>query len=245
MIRGIIYWIMASIVTFVWTFAALAVYPFVPRRQNFMHHNVHWWARFLLRFFCGVRIELNGLEQIDRSRAYIVVSNHRSYTDILVGNASLPIQFRWLAKKSLFRIPVLGFAMRAAGYIPVIRERAVSAFRSLHRTADVLGTGASVWIYPEGTRTPETELRAFKRGAFILAKDTGMPLLPVVLANTDRIFIKTFVIRPQLVRVSVLEPVSYCDFEQAGRSEREALELLMETVRDRIQGCYDGLVSGS
>jgi 1-acyl-sn-glycerol-3-phosphate acyltransferase len=193
---------------------------------------------------CGVRIEAEGLERIDRSRAYVIISNHRSYTDILVGNASIPVQFRWLSKKSLFKIPVIGLAMRGAGYIPIERERAVSASRSLGMSAETLKSGASVWIFPEGTRTPEKTLGRFKRGAFELARKAECPLLPVVFIGTDDIFERPLKITPRVVRVAVLDPLSFGDVDE-GLEERVRERLLMEKARDLMQRSYDARVSRS
>ena len=243
MIRGLLYWFFGAIITLLWGISAFSIYPFCRQRHNFLHNNIHWWSRFLLWTFCGVRLEVEGLEHIDKNRAYIIISNHRSYTDILMGNASMPIQFRWLAKESLFKIPLIGLAMRFAGYVPIVRERAISASRSLERTAEVLRSGVSVWIFPEGTRTPEEKLRRFKRGAFQLSLETGVPLLPVVLVNSDRIFHKTLVIRPQHVQVAVLEPISCTDFKREGISDREVVERLMEAVRDIMQRSYNARVA--
>jgi 1-acyl-sn-glycerol-3-phosphate acyltransferase len=245
MIRGLLYWFVGCFVSLVWGIVIFILYPFMPRRHDFIHNNIRWWARFLLRVLCGATIEVHGLEKIDRNVHYIIVSNHRSYTDIMVGNASLPIQFRWLAKKSLFKIPLFGLAMRFAGYIPIVREHALSATRSLETSAEVLRASASVWIFPEGTRTPELKLRKFKRGAFQLALTTGLPILPVVMTGTDRIFEKPYKIRKQSIRVHVHEPLSSTDFKQENLSDREKMNKLMEAVRDTMQRSYDASVSRS
>lgn len=247
MIRGMLYWFIGGIVSLVWGISIFSIYPFMPRhrRHDFIHNNVRWWALFLLRVLCGAKIDVHGLENIDRDSHYIIVSNHRSYVDIMVGNASLPIQFRWLAKQSLFSIPLFGQVMYLAGYIPIVREHALSAIRSLERSSDVLSTEASVWIFPEGTRTPELKLRKFKRGAFQLAQKTGIPILPVVMAGTDRIFEKPCKISRQNIHVHVHEPLSYADFELEGLSQRERMNKLMEAVRDTLQRSYDASVSRS
>ena len=106
-----------------------------------------------------------------------------------------------------------------------------------------LNAGASVWIFPEGTRTPQDRLRRFKRGAFELSRVTGAPLLPVVLVNTDRIFQSPLVIRPQRVQVVVLKPVTFSEFKKRGVGEREAVAQLMEAVRDTMQRTYDARAS--
>ncbi len=245
MIRGLFYWFIGSLASFLWGIILFITSPFIRRREEFFHNGVRLWATFLLRILCGVRFDVQGLENLDKGRSYIIVSNHRSYTDILVGNATLPIQFRWLAKKSLFKIPIIGWAMHFAGYIPIVRERAVSASRSLQRTANVLRSDISVWIFPEGTRTPELKLGAFKRGAFRLARETDTPLLPVVFSGTDKIFIKPYRIKPQEVRVRVLQPINPQEYGQDGVNERAVEGQLMETAREIIQRSYDACASRS
>lgn len=245
MIRGLFYWFIGSLISFLWGIGLFVTVPFIRRREEFFNNNVRLWANFLLRVFCGVRFDVQGLENIQEGKSYIIVSNHRSYTDVLVGNATLPIQFRWFAKKSLFKIPIIGWAMRFAGYIPVVRERPVSASRSLHRTADVLRSGVSVWIFPEGTRTPEMKLGAFKRGAFWLARETGTPLLPVVAAGTDRIFVKPYRVKPQQVKVRVLQPIDPQEYRQSGLNERAVEGQLMDAAREIIQRSFDACASRS
>ena len=245
MIRGLFYWFIGSLTSFLWGIVLFATIPFIKRREDFFHNNVRLWATFLLRMLCGVRFDVQGLENLDKGRSYIIVSNHRSYTDILMGNAALPIQFRWLAKKSLFKIPFIGWAMYFAGYIPIVRERAMSASRSLLTTAAVLRSGVSVWIFPEGTRTPELKLGTFKRGAFRLARETGICLLPVVFAGTDKIFIKPYRIKPQTVSIRFLQPIDPKEFGKDEVNKRAVEGQLMEAARDIIQGSYDACTSQS
>jgi 1-acyl-sn-glycerol-3-phosphate acyltransferase len=199
----------------------------------------------LVKLFYGTDIQLIGSEKIDPDGNYIIVSNHRSYTDILVSSAAIPLQFRWLAKRSLFKIPVIGGAMRIAGYISIEREKFLSASRSLDRVKEVLEDGKSVWIFPEGTRTPEAELRRFKRGAFMLAKESEVPLLPVVLVNTDKIFSRPFIIKPTSVKVIVLDPVYYREFRKNSIDERSAMEKMMYHMRQIIQSIYNSYATRS
>jgi len=244
MIRGLLYWIAGLLLTLVLSIVVFLLFPFLKKGSGLPHRISRVWARIAFGFLCGVKLAVTGLERIEPGCNYIIVSNHRSYTDIFTASWSIPLDFRWLAKSSLFRIPLLGLAMRLCGYIPVERERSVSALKSLDKTKDTLLKGKSVWIFPEGTRTPEKELGKFKRGAFILAKDTGIPLLPVVLANTDRVFLRPLVIRPRLVRVLVLPPVYYSDFSKSGTGgERETIQKLSAHIRGIIQTGYDSHAS--
>ncbi len=245
MIRGFLYWFVGGLITFVWAIFIFICYPFLHNRENFIHTNIHQWSKLLLKFLCGVSIEITGEEHVDPQGTYIIVSNHRSYTDILVGGAAMPLQFRWLAKESLFKIPLIGFAMRGAGYISIVRERSMAASKSLGKVAEVLKKGISVWIFPEGTRTPEERLRSFKRGAFVVAQQTGVPLLPVVLVHTDEIFQRPYVIKGTRTKFIVKKPVYYGDFRKKGTGDREALDRMMRSVRELIQTEYNANVTQS
>jgi 1-acyl-sn-glycerol-3-phosphate acyltransferase len=240
MIRGVLYWIFGTIFTVLVAFFFYLLYPFLRLYPDFPHLIVNFWARGLLNFFCGSGIEISGWENVDLSRNYIIVSNHRSHMDILLANAAVGLQFRWLSKSSLFKIPVFGWAMKIAGYVSVERGKYMSASRSLENVKKVLENGKSIWIFPEGTRTPQDKLRRFKRGAFLLAKETGKPVLPVILVHTDKIFYRTHIIKPQTVKVIICKPVYYEDFQNGKISEREVMGKMIQKVKDLIQEKYDG-----
>jgi 1-acyl-sn-glycerol-3-phosphate acyltransferase len=239
MIRGVIYWIFGTIFTVLVCVFFYLLIPFSLLNPNFPHLIINFWAKGLLNFFCGSGIEISGWENIDPSRNYIIVSNHRSHMDICLANASIGLQFRWLAKSSLFKIPGFGGAMKIAGYVSVERGKYISAIRSLNNVKRVLEEGKSVWIFPEGTRTPDDKLGRFKKGAFLLAKETGKPILPVILVNTDKIFYRTHIIKPQIVKVIICRPVYYKDFEKATGSEREVMDNMLQSVKNLIQDTYD------
>jgi 1-acyl-sn-glycerol-3-phosphate acyltransferase len=240
MIRGIAYWTLGILLTVLMFIFTLATIPFHRRRVNdYVHNMVRRWTTILLRCLLGVRVTRIGEERIDPERAYIIVSNHRSYTDILIGCSVMPLQFRWLAKESLFRIPLIGLGMRWAGYVPIVRERSRAASRSLGEIRRVLESGRSVWIFPEGTRTRRAELGRFKRGAFLVALETGVPILPVTLVHSDRIFVRPLVVGGRDVLVEYHEPVTPPRAGgTGGRVAREDEEKLKERIREIIQTSY-------
>jgi 1-acyl-sn-glycerol-3-phosphate acyltransferase len=243
MIRGLLYWSGGLLLTLLLMIPFYLLLPLYKKYPDLPHRYIGFWARLIVRVFYGSHIELSGQEHIEPGQQYIIVSNHRSYTDILFAHASVRLQFRWLAKTSLFRIPLFGSSMKVAGYIPVERTKYISASRSLEQVKEVLSKGRSVWIFPEGTRTPRDELGKFKRGAFLIAKETGSPLLPVVLVNTDLIFTRPYVIKPKSVKVEVLSPVTYSDFTGKGMSEREIMEACARYIRNKIQLQYNAHVT--
>lgn len=142
------------------------------------------WARAWL-WAAGCRLEVRGAENIDRSRPHIVVANHLSVLDIMTCFVAIPLPIRYLAKRELFKIPILAPAMRAVGIVEVDRSGRTAAIQSVNRqSAPVIGRGHSLIIYPEGTRSREGTLRDFKKGAFTMAVTTGMPVLPVTIHGT-------------------------------------------------------------
>jgi 1-acyl-sn-glycerol-3-phosphate acyltransferase len=147
---------------------------------------VRGWG-ILFAFATGTRMDVEGLEHIDRSASYVVVSNHLSNLDPPLHIATLPIPIRFLAKKELFRIPIFGRAMRSVGMIETDRQAHASAHRAINaRVARAVGLGKSLIIYPEGHRSRDAEMQPFKKGAFRIAVDVGLPILPVAIAGTER-----------------------------------------------------------
>lgn len=138
-------------------------------------------------FATRTRIQVEGGEGLDRDQAYVFVSNHLSNLDPPLHVAKLPVPIRFLAKKELFRIPVFGRAMKAVGMIETDREAHASAHRAINvQVARVIEMGKSLIIYPEGHRSRDGTLQPFKKGAFRIAIDNQMPVVPVTIAGTER-----------------------------------------------------------
>ena len=200
-------------------FAAL-----VPPRGDWFLRFARGWARSILAV-AGISVRVLHRDRSQKGKSVVVVANHESFCDILVLLATLPMQVRFLAKRSIFRVPVLGWSIAAAGFVPVDRgDRARGAATvgiALHR----LRGGRSLVIFPEETRTREGELLAFKRGAAHLAVKAGLPLLPIGLAGTFRVLPRgSWEIRPGPVRVSVGEPI-----DVLGRTLRDRDAVTEET----------------
>jgi 1-acyl-sn-glycerol-3-phosphate acyltransferase len=214
--------------TFTFGVIAIAV-SFFSRSGNAVHRVGRAWGRSIL-MGSGVRVSVTGIERIDTGRPYIFMSNHQSNFDIPVLLGHLPVQFRWLAKAELFRIPVFGRAMRGAGYISIDRADRAAAFDSLHQAAEKIRQGVSILIFPEGTRSLDGFLRTFKKGGFVLAIQAGVPIVPVVVRGTFDIMPKhRLLIRPRDVTVDVGAPIAVEGVNYASK------ETLMEAVREAIQ----------
>ncbi len=165
---------------------ALIVIPlaWVRPSSRLIERVIHAWSRVWL-WAGGVKLHVEGRELVDPTRSYVVVANHRSNFDIMAHFLALPIPIRFLAKKELFKIPLLARAMRGVGIIEVDRGAGVSIHEQVNRQAkQSIARGHSLIIYPEGTRSRSGEMGAFKKGAFTIAISLGLPVLPVTIQGT-------------------------------------------------------------
>jgi len=224
----------------IWTVMATGFFSIVAilsslldRKGELPHLVARVWGRTLL-FGARVKVTVKNPDNIDPSRSYIYMSNHQSNFDIPVLLAYLPVQYRWLAKMELFRIPIFGFAMRRAGYISIDRSDRKAAILSLKHAAEIIRGGVSVLIFPEGTRSRDGNIRPFKSGGFILAIDSGAPIVPVIIHGTFPIMPKDRLrIRPGNVVLEIEKPV-----ETSAYSRKDKAELL-EKIRRIITEAHE------
>jgi 1-acyl-sn-glycerol-3-phosphate acyltransferase len=149
---------------------------------NTQHRLARAWARSLLAFGF-IRVRTEGLEHLDRKQTYVFVANHSSYMDIPAILAELPFQFRFFAKKGLYRIPFMGTHLKRAGHLPVDRSNARNSLKSMTEGARIIAERrVSVLLFPEGGRSPHG-LRAFKEGAAYIAIKAGVPVVPMALVG--------------------------------------------------------------
>jgi 1-acyl-sn-glycerol-3-phosphate acyltransferase len=191
------------------------------------------WARWLLAA-PRVEVECSGLERIDFSRPYVFMSNHQSVFDVPAIVSTLPVSFRFVAKRELTWIPVFGWALVLARHIIIDRSRRQHCVHSLGRAAEQIRCGTNVIIFPEGTRSETDSLGAFKSGGFHLALRAGVPVLPISVSGSRRIAPKKSLrIESGRIRVHYGQPVP-----TAGLSldDREALK---EKVREVILAGFD------
>jgi 1-acyl-sn-glycerol-3-phosphate acyltransferase len=186
------------------------------RGGRLQHFCMQRWSRDNL-WLSRARVEIEGMEYVDRSNPQLFVANHSGLHDILSLAAYLPIQFRWVAKKSLFRIPFMGWHMRRSGYIPIDRENPREAAKSIMAAAQVIRGGVNAIAFPEGTRSRDGELGKLHSGAFALALRTGVPLVPVVLDGSYRVILpKTLQVNPgTVIRIKIDRPIDVTGYSHS------------------------------
>jgi len=189
------------------------------------------WSRLVLRA-AGVRVVIHGDEHRRGSR-HIFVGNHVSWFDVF----SMAAHLRWckfVAKAELFRIPMFGPAMRHAGMISIDRANQGRARASINQAAATIADGASVILFPEGTRGHSYALRSFKKGAFVLAIEADAPIIPVAIHGTIHVQPKgSFLIRPGCIHLHFLPPIP------ADHRSFEDRDVLAREARARIAECLE------
>ena len=231
MLRTIIFF--GTYIPFTGLCIILAVTASIVSGASLAHSIATLWGKVAL-LLGGVRIEVEGKEFIPAERPAIFMANHQSNFDIPILYAMLPIQFRWLAKKELFDIPFFGFAMKRAGYIPVDRADRKKAIASMGDAADRIRQGVSVIIFPEGTRSLDGNLLPFKKGGFMLALESGIPIIPIGISGSiDLMQKQSLRIQGGVVRLRFFPPI-----ETAERTAEDR-DRLMEEVHAAIDSAVD------
>jgi 1-acyl-sn-glycerol-3-phosphate acyltransferase len=165
-------------------------------------------------------VSVTGLSNLDSSKPFVYMCNHQSYFDVLILLACLPVQFRWLAKAELFKIPIFARAMRGAGYISIDRFNRESAIETIDRAADKVRDGASVMIFPEGTRSPDGKIGPFKKGGFLLALKAGVPIVPIIINGARAVMQKgSLSITPGDVELIIAKPIDSTDYSLEAKND--------------------------
>lgn len=196
--------ILASVIT-------VLVSPLFPNTP-FSYFPARLWGR-LMCYLLWVRVEVEGLAHIDPRQSYVFVLNHQSYFDIFTVYGWLPNIFKWVMKIELRRIPFVGLACQAAGHIFIDRSSPLAASKSIEKAKEQLRNGVSVVIFPEGTRSHDGKMLPFKRGAFRIASDLALPIVPATLVGSfERIPRYTLRLNPGTIRLHIKEPIDVKEF---------------------------------
>ena len=226
------------LVTLFWALAACVISLF-DRSGEGAVWAARIWARWILAI-SSVEVECSGVEKIDVGQPYVFMSNHQSVFDVPAIVTTLPVSFRFVAKRELTWIPVFGWALVLAGHIIIDRGRRERCVGSLRRAAEKVRRGVNVIIFPEGTRSETDSFRPFKSGGFHLAIQAGVPVLPISVSGSRRIVPKRSLrVESGRIRVHYGAPIA-----TAGLT-RDDREVLKQKTREAILAGFDPAFPGA
>ena len=208
--------------------AALVGFPWTFLSGNIdLLYRISMWGAFAGVRLSGVKVQVEGLEKLDPGRAYIFMSNHVSNLDPPIMAPLIPNRTSIMVKKELFKVPILGRAMRIGSLVPVDRGNRDAGIAAVRAAAEVIEKKINMLIYVEGHRSFDGKLLPFKKGPFYLAAESGVPVVPITIAGTHFVMPKgRFAIRAGLVKVIFHDPISPSEFGSR--------DCLMERVRGVI-----------
>lgn len=221
------FWVLITFLSIVLGVFAIAA-GFIDKSGNSAHNVSRLWCRLICKLN-GVKVEIEGMENILTNRPQIFVSNHQGYFDIFALSGYIPVQIRWVAKSRLFKIPFLGGSMKASGYIPVERGDRKKAYEAFNRTLEKIKEGSSIIIFPEGTRSEDGTIGPFKKGSNLIASRSKSPMVPITIIGSRDIIKKGSArITPGPIRVVISPPVQPSD-------DKKENEEVLQSIRETIQ----------
>jgi 1-acyl-sn-glycerol-3-phosphate acyltransferase len=210
-IKSFIVWVIGlsyMVVMFPLTFIIwIIVFPF-DREKSVIHWFLMYQSLILVRLLPIWKIKIEGREKVVKGTTYVMISNHQSLLDILMINC-LRFRFKWISKIENIKLPFLGWYLRMAGYITIDRGNEESKVEMLEKSTDYLKRGISIMLFPEGTRSTDSQIGFFRRGAFQLALQANVPILPILIDGTGGILPKHGLLfnSGHHIIVRVLDPV--------------------------------------
>ena len=233
---SILYYIFTLLQVAFWFVISIIVlgvtYPFDKSRRW-----VHECSRYICKWLFGIpprmKRTIDGLENIDQNKPYVMVMNHNSGIDIFAAY-KIPLNFRWVSKREVFRVPFMGPLLTIHGDIPIERGNPSEAMAKVLNLGKLwLSRGASVAIFPEGTRSKTGEINRFKMGAFNLAKEANVEILPIVMTGTNNMFRKGWLVNwTNHVAIRVMKPISV--EEIAATDVKEMAQKVREQMIDEL-----------
>ncbi len=221
--------------TVFWGVPAMLVAPFSGEATVWIGRT---WLSWIFRT-CGIRVIAEGLEHVDRTQPYVFMSNHQSVLDIGALVLTLPVNWRFVAKRELTWVPFFGWALGLSDQIVIDRGNRMKSMNSLRRAAERVRGGISVIVFPEGTRSPTGRMREFKSGGFHLAIDAQVPILPATVSGSfDLIPKRSLKVRSGTIKVVYATPIATSGL---GVADRHALK---DRVREAIERGYDAELQG-
>jgi 1-acyl-sn-glycerol-3-phosphate acyltransferase len=195
------------IYTLIGAILLFSLFPFF-RRRKYVDHLMRAWIWSMVKTL-GVKITVEGKENIETDASYVFVANHQSLLDIPALFIAIPARLRMLAKKELFRIPIFGWGMTAVGHIAIDRENKEKALKSIdHAIERLKRENIAVVVFPEGTRSPDGAIHPFKKGGYVLALRSERPVVPVTIIGSRSILSKrSFKLNKGTIHVIIDKPI--------------------------------------
>jgi len=194
------------VITILVAVSTILLSPLLPN-STLSYYPARCWARVFCSL-CFVKVKVSGLEYLEGGQSYVFALNHQSIFDVFVVYGWFPIIFKWMMKAELRKIPLVGKACEAAGHIFLDRSSPIAAKRSLQKAGASLKNGVSLVVFPEGTRTYTGEMSSFKRGAFRVATDLSLPVVPVTLRGSfDRLPRNSVNVLPGTIEIIISPPI--------------------------------------
>ena len=197
------------------------------------YYPAHIWAR-LFCFMTFVRVSVTGRENIDKKTSYVFVANHQGAYDIFAIYGYLNHNFKWMMKKSLEKIPFVGYACKKAGHIMVDKSSPAAVQRTMEMAEKQLRGGMSLVVFPEGSRSKTGKMARFKKGAFALATEFGLPIVPITMDGAYDVMPRAAKLpRPGHIRVTIHRPMSVAD-----ASMSELMDASYEAIHSALPEKY-------
>lgn len=224
-IAWLLFWaVIMSLILFI----PMTTVALLSRTGNLAFTISKFWAYTML-FITGTRVRITNREKLLKGSRYIIISNHQSQFDILALVTSLKIQFRWVIKKEILRVPLFGWALYAARNMFIDRGDHEKALASIHRGIERLPEGVSVLVFAEGTRSADGRLGRFKKGGFMISVEKGLPVLPVAVKGSREVLPKgSAVFHPGQIEVVVLDPIDPSEYTH------DTIQSLIDKTHDAI-----------
>ena len=215
-------------------FTAITTIVFMHWRNSAWLHSIQqFWSKSFFRLLF-VKVNISGLENINSKTSYVFVSNHQSMADVFAIYGWLPNVFKWIMKKELRKIPFVGTACAAAGHIYIDRSNKKASFLTMKKAEKILTNGVSVVIFPEGTRTHNGEVGRFKRGAFAIANDINLPIVPITLDGFYELMPRgRFYATRKTLIMKIAKPISFSNLTE--EEKVKAIEKTRQTIINNIQ----------
>jgi len=202
-------------------------------RGRMQHACARTWSKMIL-WTARVRLRVSGLENLRPDVPYVLCVNHQSHMDIPIVLSALPFQFRFAAKKQLFRYPFLGWHLRRSGHVPIDRENPHAAVKSLREAAETIKKGTPVVIFPEGGTSRDGSIKPFKGGGFMLATQSNAEVVPITIRGSRSVLVPTtYHVRGGIVDVSVGQPIASAGLSNADLAARVRNEILATFKHER------------